>query len=95
VKDEVEARAILEQLYNVINAVDISGVTVLTKVERRLLKRTVSARTMDPDTKHAEDTLFYNTNATWDQQKIPLKIKLCSTEDQVHRSRNTTSLSYD
>lgn len=85
-KEDTDAREILQELYGVVNAVDTSGVRDLSDMERRLLKRTVSSNgrsgARGSNAKGIEESLFYRTHAHWHDQKIPLQFKLCSTDDQ-------------
>ncbi|RHZ37100.1 hypothetical protein DYB31_006107 [Aphanomyces astaci] len=77
------ATAVLSSLFDVINAVDVSGVTNLQKseVEVRLLKRTMFASSSSALPCHVR-SLEYTTHALWDDLTIPLKIKLGNTQDQ-------------
>lgn len=81
VKDDADATKILQDLYEVVNAVDTSGVHNLSDMERRLLKRTVSSNGRS-GAKDMEESLYFRTHAQWHDQKIPLQFKLCSTDDQ-------------
>lgn len=81
VKDDADATKILHDLYEVVNAVDTSGVRNLSDMERRLLKRTVSSNGRS-GAKDMEESLYFRTHAQWHGQKIPLQFKLCSTDDQ-------------
>ncbi|KAF1336478.1 hypothetical protein FI667_g149, partial [Globisporangium splendens] len=87
VKEDAEAEMILQELFDVVNAVDTSGVRNLSDMERRLLKRTVSSNGRSVAhganaKKEMEESLFYRTHAQWHEQHIPLQFKLCSTDDQ-------------
>ncbi|KAL7687058.1 putative arf3-interacting protein [Plasmopara halstedii] len=85
-KSEVESENVLKELFAVINAIDISGVRSLSNMERRLLKRTISstgrAAANQEDAKLQEKALFFKAQAIWDDISIPLRIKICSTDDQ-------------
>lgn len=80
-KDDVDAMKILQDLYEVVNAVDTSGVRNLSDMERRLLKRTVSSNGRS-GAKDLEESLYFRTHAQWHDQRISLQFKLCSTDDQ-------------
>ncbi|RQM24037.1 hypothetical protein B5M09_009601 [Aphanomyces astaci] len=77
------ATAVLSSLFDVINSVDVSGVTNLQKseVEVRLLKRTMFAPFSSALPCYVR-SLEYTTHALWDDLTIPLKIKLGNTQDQ-------------
>lgn len=81
---DMDPKLVLEELFQVINAVDTSGVRMLTDMERRLLKRTVTNsdggfRALSSD---AESSIYFHTSAQWQLQNIPLKFRMCSTDDQ-------------
>ncbi|RHY34237.1 hypothetical protein DYB32_005453 [Aphanomyces invadans] len=78
------ATDVLQSLYDVINAVDVSGVTNLqqSEVEVRLLKRTMCAKPLGGAVHTSDESLVYTTHASWGNESIPLKIKLCNTQDQ-------------
>ncbi|ETV88884.1 hypothetical protein, variant [Aphanomyces astaci] len=78
------ATAVLSSLFDVINSVDVSGVTNLQKseVEVRLLKRTMCAKPLGGPVHTSDESLEYTTHALWDDLTIPLKIKLGNTQDQ-------------
>ncbi|OQR93708.1 hypothetical protein ACHHYP_02341 [Achlya hypogyna] len=75
---------ILSDLFDAINAVDVSGVTSLQQspVEIRLLKRSMCAKPLSGATRTSDESLVFNTRAKWGATAVPLKIKLCSTPDQ-------------
>ncbi|TDH72573.1 hypothetical protein CCR75_006109 [Bremia lactucae] len=77
---------VLQDLFAVVNAVDITGVRGLSNIERRLMKCTISsterAVLSSKDTKNVEKELFFRTQAKWEDRSIPLQVKLCSTKDQ-------------
>jgi len=81
--NETNPMTILQDLYRVINAVDISGVTMLSEVEIRLLKRTMCAKPLGGETRTSENALIYSTAAHWEGVDIPVDIKLSNTQDQV------------
>lgn len=81
---DMDPKHVLEELFQVINAVDTSGVRKLSDMERRLLKRTVTNsdggfRALSSD---AESSTYLHTSAKWQLQTIPLKFRMCSTDDQ-------------
>lgn len=81
---DTDPKIVLEELFQVINDVDTSGVRRLTDMERRLLKRTVTNsdggfRALSSD---AEPSMYFHTSAQWQLQSIPLKFRMCSTDDQ-------------
>ncbi|CAH0483112.1 unnamed protein product [Peronospora belbahrii] len=86
VKTEEESTEILKELYNVVNAIDISGIRGLSSMERRLMKRMTShtghSVTNQPHVKMLDHTLFFETQALWNEIPIPLQFKICSTDDQ-------------
>lgn len=81
-----DAKNVLKELYEVVNSVDASGIRSMSDMERRFLKRTISstgrAAADETDAQEIEDALFYRTSAQWQDTAIPLKFKICSTEDQ-------------
>ncbi|KAG7399228.1 hypothetical protein PHYBOEH_009394 [Phytophthora boehmeriae] len=85
-QSEEESSKVLRELFDVVNAVDISGVRGLSNMERRLLKRTISstgrASANREDAQTLEKALFFRAKALWDDMPIPLQFKLCSTDDQ-------------
>lgn len=85
-KSAEEARTILSELFDVVNAVDTSSIRNLSDMERRLMKRTISstgrAAASPADAKEIQDAQFFRTAVQWQEQSIPLQFKLCSTEDQ-------------
>ncbi|KAJ0407542.1 hypothetical protein P43SY_006860 [Pythium insidiosum] len=52
--------------------------------KRRLMKTHIDAHTAASlvEQKAQEEALYHHTQAVWGDQKIPLKVKLCSTDDQ-------------
>ncbi|KAH9197725.1 hypothetical protein AeNC1_000309 [Aphanomyces euteiches] len=78
------ATNVLLTLFNVINAVNVSGVTSLqaSEVEVRLLKRSMCARPLGGQAHTSDESLVVNTQAQWDYHIIPLQIKLGNTHDQ-------------
>lgn len=83
-KDEVETKRTLEELFQVVNACDNGGARGISDMERRLMKAQLDASTVASlvEQKAQEESLFYHTTAQWGDQKIPLKFKVCSTDDQ-------------
>ncbi|KAL4108551.1 hypothetical protein PRIC1_000266 [Phytophthora ramorum] len=85
-KSEAESENVLKELFDVVNAVDVSGVRGLSNMERRLMKRTISstgrAAANREDAKTLEKALFFRTQAMWDDIPVPLQFKICSTDDQ-------------
>lgn len=74
---------ILHELYSVINSIDISGAHKLTEMEQRLMKRSISDYASQNTTaKSAEETFYHTTHAEWNEFKIPIRFKLCSSDDQ-------------
>ncbi|CAI5727781.1 unnamed protein product [Peronospora effusa] len=84
--NEAESEQVLKELYDVVNAIDISGVRGLSSMERRLMKRTISStgETLAnwEDATTLKNALFFRTRAHWDDISIPLQFKICSTDDQ-------------
>ncbi|CAI5733157.1 unnamed protein product [Peronospora destructor] len=84
--NEAESEEVLKELYDVVNAIDISGVRGLSSMERRLMKRSISTtgQTLanQEDATRLKNGLFFQTRAYWDDISVPLQFKICSTDDQ-------------
>ena len=82
-QDSHASTKILHELYHVINSISLNGIRNLSEMERRLMKRTITSRPYyNINWKATEDSLYHSTIAEWDEIKIPLRFKLCSTPDQ-------------
>ncbi|KAL0591504.1 hypothetical protein ABG067_001102 [Albugo candida] len=82
-QDSSASTNILHELYHVINSISLNGIRNLSEMERRLMKRTITSRPFsNVNWKATEDSLYHSTVVEWDEIKIPLRFKLCSTLDQ-------------
>ncbi|TMW57285.1 hypothetical protein Poli38472_003210 [Pythium oligandrum] len=83
-KDEAETKQVVQELYEVVNAVDSGNVRDMSDMERRLMKARIDTNSAASlvEQKAQEEALFHHSTATWGDQKIPVRYKLCSTEDQ-------------
>ncbi|KAI9906147.1 hypothetical protein PsorP6_013835 [Peronosclerospora sorghi] len=94
-RKETDSEQVLRQVYDVLNAIDMSKLRGLSSMERRLMKHTISstgrAAADQKDASLMENALFFRTQALWDDIAIPLQFKICSTEDQ-HDDGTVTQL---
>ena len=84
--NETASEQVLKELYDVVNAIDISGVRGLSSMERRLMKRTISSTGQTladrEDAMTLKNALFFRTRAHWNDSNVPLQFKIYSTDDQ-------------